>query len=375
MISFWEKTSWLAPADLLIVGAGIVGLSAALSFREKYPSRRVVVLERGALPTGASTKNAGFACFGSISELLSDLETHAESEVFALVEKRWKGLQRLRERVGDVAMGYQALGGYELFLNIPQWERCSDHISVFNKGISEITGLKNTYTISEEAIANFGFSGVKGAIVNSAEGQLNPGMMMKRLLALAREKHIEVLVGMEVKALEEIAAGWRVSLGNGIDIQSEKVLIATNGFASQLVGDLALQPARNQVLITRPIPHLPWKGTFHLHQGYFSFRNVGDRVLLGGGRHLDPLEETTSDFGLTPPIQEALLQLLREVILPERSPEVEQWWSGILGVGPQKKPIVRWEGPGLAVAVRLGGMGVAIGSLVGEEAAELLADR
>jgi len=51
---------------------------------------------------------------------------------------------------------------------------------------------------------------------------------------------------------------------------------------------------------------------------------------------------------------------------------VDTWWSGILGIGTVKKPIVQKIAPHVAVAVRLGGMGVAIGSLVGEEGAALL---
>ena len=48
------------------------------------------------------------------------------------------------------------------------------------------------------------------------------------------------------------------------------------------------------------------------------------------------------------------------------------WWSGILGIGDQKKPIIERVSPNVVVAVRMGGMGVAIGSLVGEEAAALV---
>jgi hypothetical protein len=44
------------------------------------------------LPHGASTKNAGFACFGSISEIIDDLKSHSEGG-FQLVTKRWEGLR------------------------------------------------------------------------------------------------------------------------------------------------------------------------------------------------------------------------------------------------------------------------------------------
>ena len=113
MLSFWEKDEFLN-YDHIIVGAGIVGLSTAISIKENYPKARVLVLERGTFPTGASTKNAGFACFGSLTEILSDLKLMPEQEVFDLVKLRWEGLQLLRERVGDEALDYHNLGGYEL---------------------------------------------------------------------------------------------------------------------------------------------------------------------------------------------------------------------------------------------------------------------
>ena len=45
---------------------------------------------------------------------------------------------------------------------------------------------------------------------------------------------------------------------------------------------------------------------------------------------------------------------------------------GIMGVGPSKKPIIQNISNNCVAAIRLGGMGVAIGSIVGKEAAELI---
>ena len=87
-LSYWEKKSWFTNIDFCIVGSGIVGLSCALELKKMYPQSKVLVLERGILPQGASTKNAGFACFGSMSEILSDLKHHTEKEVFDLVKQR-----------------------------------------------------------------------------------------------------------------------------------------------------------------------------------------------------------------------------------------------------------------------------------------------
>ncbi len=113
--SFWEYDSWFSNVDFTIIGSGITGLNCAWELQKKHPKAKVLVLERGLLPNGASTKNAGFACFGSISEILDDLDSHSEEEVVKLVEKRVKGLQLLRENLGDENIGYEAHGGYELF--------------------------------------------------------------------------------------------------------------------------------------------------------------------------------------------------------------------------------------------------------------------
>ena len=134
-LSYWERDSFFKDIDVAIIGSGIVGLNAALTLKEQDPSVNVVVFERGALPEGASTRNAGFACFGSITELMDDLQHHSEEEVFALVERRYRGLQRLRQRVGDKNLVYEELGGFEIFQNIESniFEKCADSLSYFNK--------------------------------------------------------------------------------------------------------------------------------------------------------------------------------------------------------------------------------------------------
>jgi glycine/D-amino acid oxidase-like deaminating enzyme len=133
-------------------------------------------------------------------------------------------------------------------------------------------------------------------------------------------------------------------------------------------------PARNQVLITKPIPGLQVEGCFHYDRGYYYFRNIDGRLLLGGGRNLAQIEEQTDEFGPNELIRSSLVQLLRRVICPGKDVEVDAWWTGILGTGTVKYPIVEKVSANVAVAVRLSGMGVAIGTLIGQEGAELAMD-
>ena len=92
---------------------------------------------------------------------------------------------------------------------------------------------------------------------------------------------------------------------------------------------------------------------------------------MGGGRNLDLSGETTEKFGLSNQIQLKLKDLLENVILPSNSFEIEDAWSGIMGVGKSKSPIIKKINNNTAVGVRMGGMGVAIGSQVGKKLADL----
>jgi glycine/D-amino acid oxidase-like deaminating enzyme len=109
-----------------------------------------------------------------------------------------------------------------------------------------------------------------------------------------------------------------------------------------------------------------------MDKGYYYFRNIGNRILFGGGRNLDFVGETTTEFGQTTAIQNRLEQLLTEVILPNTDFKIEHRWSGIMGLGSSKNPIVSQLSNHVYCGVRLGGMGVAIGSLIGNDLADLI---
>lgn len=363
--SFWETQTYFKDIDLIVIGSGIVGLNAAISYKEKHAKAKILVLERGILPHGASTKNAGFACFGSVSELLADIKKTNEDFVWQTVEMRIKGLELLRKRLGDHNIDYKEFGGYELFNDLKKFEECSDSINYFNKKIKSYTGIKNTYSIENKKIKSFQFKQVKGLIWNRKEGQIDTGKMMQSLIQLALSKGIIILNSITVNAINDIKTGVDIDTSIGT-LNAKRVIVATNGFAAQLLKKEDVQPARAQVLITRPIEGLKIKGTFHYDEGYYYFRNVGKRVLFGGGRNLDFEKETSSEFVLNEKIHRHLEKLLKTIILPEVKFEIEQRWCGIMGVGNEKKPIIKKVSPNVVCAVRMGGMGVAIGSLVGQ---------
>ena len=368
-LSYWEIKNWFTNVDFTIVGSGIVGLHCALELRERFPESKILILEKGILPQGASTKNAGFACFGSLSELIDDLKTHTEEEVIQLVQKRWNGMQLLRKRLGDATLDFKPYGGYELFLQDDDatYSECLQKMPFLNEILKP---LFKADVFSKE-VDRFAFANIKEySIFNPFEAQIDTGNMMQALLKEAISKDILILNQAEVSSYTDKNDSVELVV-NDTTFNTKKLLFATNGFASKLTNN-EVKPARAQVLITEPIANLDIKGTFHLDKGYYYFRNFEDRILLGGGRNLDFEGETTTDLSQTEKIQNKLEDLLKNVILPNQEFKIAHRWSGIMGIGAHKNPIVSQLSNNVYCGVRLGGMGVAIGSLIGKELADLV---
>lgn len=370
--SYWEQASFLTH-DVAVIGSGIVGLNAALHIIQTNPSLNIVVVDRGFLPSGASTKNAGFACFGSVSELLDELETTPEDELLRVMELRWKGLQKLRNNLGDQALDYQENGGFEVFTTGDQdlSEKCIGNIPYLNRLAGTVIGKPDIYAVRNEKIAGFGFRNIGSMIENRYEGQIDSGKMMRALLRKVQGEGVLVLNSCRVERIRQGEKGAVLETGHG-NIRARKVVVATNAFATEFFPELDMVPGRGQVLITEPVPGLPVKGTFHYDKGYYYFRNINDRILLGGGRNLDFKKEETDRFGITEPVQNRLEQLLHEVILPGHKPKIEQRWSGIMAFGDTLTPIITEIRENVFCAVRCNGMGIAMGSQVGETVGDMV---
>ncbi len=367
MISIWEKQSFLT-SDVLILGAGMTGLSCAASLKETNPSLDVTVLERGVLPTGASTKNAGFACFGSTSELMEDIQSQGKEGMVSLVHKRWAGLRKTILRLGKEKMDLQMKSGYEL---IPRMEVETVEVDTLNELLFPIFQAPVFHQVDQK-IKAFGFHQTNHLIENQFEGQLDTGKLMRTLWDYCTSLGVKIHTGCEAHTIEEHSSHVQVQCASAT-FQAKKLGLCTNAFAQKLIpnpGDL--YPGRGMVLLVTPQKPLAFEGSFHYDQGFYYFRDYHHQLIFGGGRNLDPEGETTTDFGINEQIKNKLIRDLTEVILPNQPFQVDMEWSGIMAFGKTKEPIIQKSSDKVAIGVRLGGMGVAIGSMVGEEVARML---
>lgn len=366
-LSYWEKTHLFKDLDSLIIGSGITGLSTAIHLKMDNPNQKVLVLERSYLPCGASTKNAGFACIGSPGEILDDLSKEDEAVVFNRLAKRYEGLKYLRKLLGDYAIDFQKLGSYELFNSSEEaYDSCMNSLCYLNQKVEEYTSIANCFT-AYSSLSTFGFKHFDKAIHHKAEGQIDTGKMMFSLLKKAQELGVMILNGIEIKEIgkNQLESNWG-------KIPFKKLAICTNGLTQKLLSSEKISPARAQVIISKPIKNLKFKGIFHFDQGYYYFRNVGNRVLFGGGRNLNFKKEETDSLDTSEEIINHLKEIMKSRLLPNQDFEIEDSWAGTMGIGQSKEVSLKEIKPGVFCCVGLGGMGVALGSLLGKELTELM---
>ena len=374
-ISFWEK-KWFTNYEYVVIGAGIVGCFAALKIANEKKNAKVALIERGILPLGASTKNAGFACFGSITEIEKNRKEMSDDDLLSLLELRIKGLEKLRNNLGDKNISYSNCNGYELFFGIDKLDR---RIHKINELLNPLID-KKVFSLRNKYIKRFGFAEeiVVGLTENKFEGSIDPGKMIFSLKKKLDSLGVDCYFSTEVESFEETSKKIYLKLkssNQSIDIKTNKLVICTNAFAKKWFDMEDISPGRGFILLTNKIPDLKINGCFHYNGGYYYFRNIGNRLLLGGGREIDIKNETTYSFGINNRIRQKLIEDLKRFIVPNKDFHIKSEWSGIMGFGQNKLPLIKKFSENISLGVRLGGMGISIGSIVGEKTAKLVLDK
>ncbi|MBT8230906.1 MAG: FAD-binding oxidoreductase [Saprospiraceae bacterium] len=367
MYSYWEKQDWFEHYEFVIVGAGIVGLTTAYYLNKYCPGKKILVIDRHFIPSGASTKNAGFSCFGTVGEILDDLETVSRQEVINTIRLRWNGLNRLKEIHTPDIIEYMNRGGYEVFTEEESFEFCLDKVTEVNDIMEEAIGISHVFKIEDCLWSN---KVVSRCISNALESELNPVRMIKNLITMLRKSHnIDFLFGLRLNKEQFNYEGKHIRISKDMNIAYEKLMLCTNAFSGDLINELDLTPYRNQVIVSEVLQNVPFSGTFHYDKGYVYFREIHGRLLIGGARNIDPATERTSEFGSNLLIIEELKRFAAEIIL-QKEVKFDFQWSGIIATGSSKKPILKSVNDHTFLAARLGGMGVAIGSELAWELTE-----
>lgn len=241
----------LSDVDCLIVGSGLAGLNAAITLAQAGVS--VVVVERGLIGEGASTRNGGQLSGSpklSQPELLRRfgqqraLEVTADFKaVFPFITERIKTLGidcHLEER--GVFVGAHTSADYRAFEQshaaLPAEERAGNRLVPRDQVRTELA--TDIYA---------------GGYVNARAGQLHPGLYHAGLRAAAERLGVRLVSGVEITGIERKRDRFTAML-NGGAIDCRRIMVMTNGYTGSATPWLQrrLIPARSYMIATEELP-------------------------------------------------------------------------------------------------------------------------
>ena len=371
-LSLWEKETYYTHNDVIIIGGGLMGLWTAIELKKQAPALSVTILERHPSPLGASTRNAGFACFGSLTELLSDEAKMGTDAMLQIASMRFRGIEKIREMLAPEAIDWDACGGYEPLKNYAAAEQLSDQISYLNNLLAPVTGIDTSFADATATMKTIGLTNFDQLVFNPLEAGIHSGKLVNGLTGIALSMGIKRLNGITVTGWTDGSNGVELQTSPDYTMKADKLVVCTNGFTNALLPELNIQPARGQIVLTTPISGLTTKGTFHFDEGFYYWRNVGNRILLGGARNSQFEEERTTSLEGSDAIRHTLTLFLNNHLLTNEPFEIEQSWSGIMGFTEDKNPLCKFVSDHVVAAIACNGMGVALTPVIAEKAAALI---
>lgn len=388
--SYWEASVEIAAvdpcletdlsADVAVIGAGYTGLSAALRLAEAGVS--VAVLDAKSVGWGASGRNGGFCCFGGTKLPETELiRRFGLDEAKRFVRYQIEAIETVKTRLDGWGIDADRHSDGEIIL--AHRPRDFAEFSETAELLARHFGYRPKI-FSREALKAVGIQGPEffGGLHVPFGFALNP---MKYVLALAdqaRAAGAKIHAHSPVTAVARAGAGWRLKSPRG-SVHAQKVILAGNGYASEdaprwLAGRTL--PVMSSILVTRPLTESECAG-----QGWTSDLMAADtRTLLHYFRLLPDRRFLFGTRGGIFETKSALAAMKRrsradfERMFPAwAGVETAYFWSGHVCLARRLTPFV---GPvpemdGVVAAMAWHGSGIAMASLSGEKAADLVLGR
>jgi glycine oxidase len=344
--------------DVVVVGAGIVGLACA--WRAARAGMSVLVLERSEPGAQASGVAAGMlapvteADFGEHEQLRLNLAARGEWPAFAAELAERSGIDLEYRESGALVVAADRDDAEEL-------RRLND--------LQRSLGLDARWLGGRECRRlEPGLSPrVSGGVLAAHDASVDPRAVLRALLAVARDQGVELATGVDVHAVEE--AGGRVS---GVDtsrgrVTAERVVVAAGAWSSALHPSAPrVRPVKGQILRLRGEPLA--ERIVRTPRCYVVSRPGGE-VVVGA-----TVEERGFDVTVTAGAVHRLLEAAWEVLPDVEERELVEARAGLRPATPDHRPVVAADGPrGLVWATGHHRNGVLLAPLAGRAVVELLA--
>lgn len=323
--------------DVIVVGAGISGMSTAFWLNQEDPSLKVAIIEKHRLAFGASGRNAGFITCGSVEHFNRMIAKHGLDQAVEIWKFAEGNMSLLKEHIiqGDTAaIEFEQRGAYSLAAQESEFKEL--------QGVAKImTELKipvETYN-SSQVEKNVGATGFTGGIRYCNDGAVNP---VKMLELMKTKIKADLYEQTEAHRYEETAEGTRILKTDAGDFEAQMIIYCLNGYSPALHPFFAdkIYPTRGQILMMEPIPKFmdaPCYANFYLD--YFRQMPNG-ALLIGGFRQLEKATEVGYSDHTTDVIQNALHHFVQTHLPALKDKKVTHRWAGVMGFSKDGEPMV-----------------------------------
>ena len=354
-------------ADLVVVGGGCTGLSAALHAAGRGMS--VVVLEGGRVGWGASGRNGG--------QMIPGLRKGAAELVRLYGRERAKALFQLSLEARDVVLALIARHAIDCDLKTtghllgavkpsdPRWmaEEAECLATVMDYPHAALLSAAETRAEVDTPY--------HGGLLDPLGGHMHPLNYTLGLARAAQEAGVTIHEGSTAMSLERTPGGVRVSTADGA-VRAGRAVLAGDALLTGLEPRVnnRIMPVANYLVATEPladaatlIPRDVAVSDSRFVVNYFRLTADG-RLLFGGGERYTP-DPPRDIAGFVRPFMERTFPQVR-------GRRIDHAWGGLVSITTTRLPHLGREGP-VYFAHGYSGMGVLLSTLAGKLAAEAMA--
>ncbi len=331
--SFWQKRNVerLDDVDVVVVGGGMTGLSAAHWLTRLDPDAKVILLERGLVASGASGRNAGFLIQGHATSFAEDVDRFGMDDAVALWEYTLENRDLLLSTLGDEELRARRSGSATVAGSVREAKLLEESASLLSDA-----GHTATYLDATETNTRLHSEGFFGGLFVPTGATLDPVACAH---AIANGAAFSILEGRKTHEITSGPRGCRVH-ADGLRVDTRRVVVAVNAATSQLLPEVTgtVVPVRAQMLSTEPVPYT-LKLPVYSHEGYYYVRQEPNGcVLVGGARNRHELAERGFEDATTAPLQQDLVEYVTTHFPWANGLNVSGRWSGTMGFTETKLP-------------------------------------